>query len=304
VPDESQRSVADSVEGTESGDFRLADWGQLVVAALIFGSAFLWIALALRSIAPGTIAFGRALLGAAALALIPSARKAIARIDWRRLLFASLLGVAAPVLLFALGEERIASALAGMLVSAVPIFTAAIAAVATRSWPKRRRLLGLLVGLLGIVLLTAPDLASLSSEAVGVVMVLAAVLCYALATAFYAPLQQTYGATPVTLWLLVVSTVLLLPLGILGIPETSIELVPMVSLVVLGVVGTGLVWAMFVSLIGRVGAVRASIVGYLIPIFALLLGVAVLDERVTAIQVAGVTVALLGGYLISRGTNA
>ncbi len=90
-------------------------------AAAIFGSAFLWIALALRSIDPGTIAFGRVALGAGALSLVPAARSRIARIDWLRITVAAFFGMAAPALLFSLAEERITSALAGMLISGVPI---------------------------------------------------------------------------------------------------------------------------------------------------------------------------------------
>lgn len=303
MADGTQRSISGSVEGTDLGDFRANDWGQLIVAAGIFGSAFLWIALALRSINPGTIAFGRAALGAAALAVLPSARCWVARVDWRRLVLAALFGMAAPVLLFALAEERIPSAVAGMLVSAIPIFTAALAAVVTRSWPTRQRLTGLLVGLVGIVLLTAPDLGGSGAEAVGVVMVLGAVLSYAVASTLYAPLQQTYGSLPVTMWLLVISTVMLSPLGLIGLPQSTFEWLPVVSLLILGVIGTGAAWAMWIGLIGRVGAVRAAIAGYIIPIVALVLGVIVLDEQIELIQIAGVAVALSGGYLLSRGQH-
>lgn len=304
MADGAHRSISESVEGTELGDFRANDWGQLIVAAGIFGSAFLWIALALRTIDPGTIAFGRAALGAAALAVLPSARCTVARVDRRRLVLAALFGMAAPVLLFALAEERIPSALAGMLVSAIPIFTAALAAVVTRSWPTRQRLSGLVVGLVGIVLLTAPDLGGSGAEAVGVAMVLGAVLSYAVASTLYAPLQQTYGSLPVTMWLLVISTVMLSPLGLIGLPRSTFEWLPVISLLILGVAGTGVAWAMWVGLIGRVGAVRAAIAGYIIPVVALVLGVIVLDEQIEAIQIVGVAVALSGGYLLSRGQNA
>jgi drug/metabolite transporter (DMT)-like permease len=301
VADSEHRTVSESVEGTDLGDFRAFDWGQLILAAGIFGSAFLWIALALRSIDPGTIAFGRAALGAAALGVLPSARCAVARVDWPRLTLAAFFGMAAPVLLFALAEERISSALAGMLVSGVPIFTAVLAAVLTRSWPTRRRLVGLLIGFVGIMLLAAPDLGSSGAAAAGVMMVLGAVLSYAVASTLYAPLQQTYGSLRVTMWLLVVSTAMLSPLGLLGLRHSSVEWLPLVSLLILGVVGTGAAWAMWVALIGRVGAVRAAIAGYIIPIVALVLGVVVLDEQIEPVQVVGVVVALSGGYLLSRG---
>ena len=300
---DAHRSVSESVEGTSKDDFGLADWGQLGLAALIFGSAFLLIAIALRSIAPGTIAFGRVLLGAAALTMLPGARCAIKQDDWPRLALASLLGIATPVFLFALAEERIPSALAGMLVSAIPIFTATVAAIETRTWPARTRLAGLGVGFVGIILLTAPDLSSGGAQAVGVVMVLSAVLSYAVASTLYAPLQQRYGSLRVTLWLLVVGTVLLLPVGALGLSTTTFETPSVIALVVLGIVGTGAVWAMFVGLVGRVGAVRSSVAGYLVPIVALVLGVAFLDESVELVQGLGVLVALVGGYLVSRGSH-
>ena len=182
MAEKARRSISESVEGTDTGDFRLFDWGQLVLAASIFGSAFLWIALALRSIDPGAIAFGRVALGAAALAVLPKARRSVARVDRPRLIFAAFFGMAAPALLFALAEERIPSALAGMLISAVPIFAAALVAAATRTWPSRRRLTGLAVGFLGILLLTAPDLGGSEAEMTGVFMVLGAVLAYAVAS--------------------------------------------------------------------------------------------------------------------------
>ncbi len=298
-----QRRLADSVEGTSRGDFALVDWGQLVLSAAIFGSAFLWIALALRSISPETIAFGRVAMGAAALGMVPAARCRIVRGDWPRLVVASIVGIAAPVLLFGVAEQRISSALAGMLVSGIPLMTAIVAAVETRTFPRSQRLLGLVVGLVGMGLLAAPGLTAQGSEALGVVLVLVAVLCYAVATTLYAPLQQTYGSLRVTLWVLIVSSAVLLPIGMVGIGRSAVELLPVVALVVLGVVGTGMVWALFMGLIGRVGAVRSSIAGYLIPIFALVLGVLVLDESVSWLQVAGVAIALIGGFLLSRATH-
>ena len=223
MADRTHRSISESVEGTELGDFRASDWGQLVVASGIFESAFLWIALSLRSIDPGTIAFGRAALGAVALVSLSSARCSVARVDWPRLALAALFGMAAPVLLFALAEERIPSALAGMLVSGVPIFTAAVAAFVTRSVPTRQRFVGLVIGLVGIVLLAGPDLTGSGAEAVGVAMVVGAVLSYAVAATLYAPLQQTYGSLPTTMWLLVLSAAMLSPLGLPGPDEVIVR---------------------------------------------------------------------------------
>ena len=273
----------------------------MVLAAAIVGASFVWIAIALRSIDPGTIAFGRAALGAGALVVIPAARCAVRRLDWPRLVLASLFGMAVPALLFSFAEQRISSALTGMLVSAIPIMTAALAVVHTRVWPTMKRSVGLVVGSAGIVLLAAPTLNELGGEAIGIVMVLGAVLGYAIANTLFAPLERTYGSLGVTMWVLVLSTVMLLPLGVLGLRSSSFEFAPVSSLLFLGLLGTATVGYLFVGLVGRLGAVRASLIGYLIPVIALGLGVTVLDERVELIQLVGVGVTLLGGYIVSRG---
>jgi drug/metabolite transporter (DMT)-like permease len=301
VNDDSHRSISDAVEGTSHADFRPSDWGQLMVSAMIFGSSFLFVALALRSFDPGTVAFGKAVLGAGALALFPAARCAIRRSDWGRIVLASFLGMALPGLLFAVAQVRVPSALAGMLISAVPIFTAVVAAVETRTFPRRARLAGLLIGFAGIVLLGAPNLSGTGTEAVGVVLILISVLSYSVASTIYAPLQQTYGSMRVALWLTGAAAVWLAPFGLIGIPNSTFELTSFLALLVVGVIGGGLVWALYLGLLGRVGAVRASIAGYIVPVVALVLGVAILDERVEAIQIVGVAVALLGGYILSKG---
>ncbi len=298
---EERRSISDAVEGTSQADFRARDWGQLGLAAFIFGSSFLLITLSLRSFNSGTVACGKAALGTAALAIFPAARCSIRRTDWGRLVLASLLGMALPTILFTIAQERIPSALAGMLVSGTAIFTAAVAALETRTFPRGTRLVGLFVGFAGIVLLSAPELTRLDAEALGVVFVLAAVLGHSVATTIYAPLQQTYGSMSVALWLVTVSAVLLAPFGLFGLTDSTFELTSFVALLILGVIGTGLVWAIYLSVIGRVGAVRASVAGYIIPIVALVLGVLILSERVEIVQVVGVVVALAGGYVLSKG---
>lgn len=301
VNSDAHRSISAAVEGTSQTDFRPSDWGQLALSALIFGSSFLFVAVALRSFNPGTVAFGKAILGAGTLALFPAARCALRRSDWARLVLASLLGMALPGLLVAIAQERVPSALAGMLISAVPIFTAIVAAVETRTFPRNSRLVGLLVGFGGIVLLGVPNFSGTGTEALGVALILIGVLSYSVASTLYAPLQQTYGSMRVALWLTGAATVWLAPFGLLSIPSSTFELTSFLALLVVGVVGGGLVWALYLGLLGRVGAVRASIAGYFVPVVALVLGIVVLDERVEMIQIVGVAVALLGGYILSRG---
>jgi drug/metabolite transporter (DMT)-like permease len=300
--DTAPRSSA-AVEGTQSEGFRLLEWGHVGLTAVIFGSAFLWIALALRSLSPGVIGFSRVALGAGVLLLFSQARILPHRKDWTRIVIAGCLGQAAPALLFAMAEQRISSSLTGMLMSAIPIVTAVLAALVTRHLPTRTRIVGLSIGFIGIGLLSLPALRGAGAEVAGVAMVLLAVLGYSSASMIYAPLQQRYGALAVVMWTLAVASVVLLPFGIVGLKDSSFELLPVVALVILGVLGTGAARSLMVAAIGRLGSVRASIIAFLVPIVALVLGVIVLDETVAAVQVAGAAIAIMGGYLISRAKN-
>ncbi len=297
---EKRRSLAESVEGTSSAALRVTDWGQLGVSAMIFGSAFMWMAIALRSFEPGTIAFGRVVFGAAALALFPAARCRIGRPDWVRIVVAAVLGFAAPFWLILQAQERIPSAVAGMTVSILPVAAALVAAIETRRWPRPARVVGLVIGLTGAGLLAYPNLVGSEAQVIGIVFALGAILAYATASTIIAPLQQTYGALRVTMWLLIIASVVLLPLALPTFQGIDLEPAPLGALLVLGVIGTGLVWALYVGLVGRIGAVRAGIAGYFVPIVALTLGVVVLDESVELIQIAGVAVALASAYILGR----
>ncbi len=287
-------------EGSRREAYGALDWTLLGAISLIWGASFLFIAVGLRSLSPGVIASARVLLGLGALALFPAARRPIARGDRGRVIAIGVVSQAAPALLFALAEERIESAVAGMLVSATPILTALLMTALTRRLPGRLQALGLSIGFAGVVALTLPSITGAGDSALGVFYVVLAISGYAFANVLYPPLQQTYGALPVIMWALVAASVVLLPLGIAGLSESSWEWGPVLAIVVLGVLGTGIARAMHMTLIGRVGPNRGAIAGYSIPVIALALGVVFLDETVKVIQIAGVGLALSGSYLVTR----
>ena len=287
-------------EGSRREAYGIVDWSLLASISLIWGASFLFIALGLRSLAPGVIAAARVILGAAVLSLFARARRRIDPIDRSRVAAIAVAGQAAPALLFALAEERIDSALAGMLVSAVPIMTAVLVTAVTRKLPGRPQLAGLAVGFAGIMALTFPALTGEGGSALGVFFVLLAVAGYAFSNVLYPPLQQTYGAMPVIHTALLIASVILLPLGVVGWGGSQLEAGPVAAVLALGIFGTGFARVMHMTLVGRVGANRGTLAGYLIPVVALILGVVFLDETVEAIQIAGVALALGGSYLVSR----
>ncbi len=287
-------------EGTHREAYAPLDWTLLGSISLIWGASFLFIAVGLRSLEPGVIASARVSLGAGAVALFPAARRGIAPIDRSRVILIGIVSQAGPALLFALAEERIDSALAGMLVSATPILTALLMTAITRRLPGPAQRLGLMVGFGGVIALTLPSLTDAGGSALGIFYVVVAISGYAFANVLYPPLQQSYGALPAIMWGLIAASVLLLPLGLLGLSDSSFEWGPVLSILALGVVGTGLARAMHMTLIGRVGPNRGAIAGYSIPVIALILGVVFLDETVMAVQLGGVAMALAGSYMVSR----
>jgi len=287
-------------EGSHREAYAPLDWTLLGSISLIWGASFLFIAVGLRSLEPGVIALARVLLGAGALLVFPAARRMIAPVDRGRVVIIGIVSQGAPALLFALAEQRIESALAGMLVSATPILTALLMTAITRRLPGRTQRLGLVVGFAGVTALTLPSLAEAGGSALGIFYVVVAISGYAFANVLYPPLQQTYGSLPVIMWALVAASIVLLPLGLLGLPDSRFEWGPVLSILVLGVVGTGLARAMHMTLIGRVGPNRGAIAGYSIPVIALILGVVFLDESVKLVQLAGVAVVLVGSYLVTR----
>ncbi len=286
--------------GTTKASYNAADWFYLAATSLIWGASFLLIAEGLESLDPRVIAWVRLVLGAGILALMKRSRRRIDAADWPAIVIVGLASAGLPAILFAVAEQTVSSAVAGMLVSATPIATVIITVVVTRRFPSGPQRWGLLVGFGGVVLMTLPDLAGADAAPLGITLVIVAVFSYGLGNNMYPPLQQRYGAVAVMMWAQLAAAALLTPLGLSGLSSSRWELVPVAAVVVLGVFGTGLARAMHVALVGRVGPARGAIAGYTIPVIALLLGVLVRDESVAALQVAAVAVALAGAWLVSR----
>ncbi|MET0728184.1 MAG: DMT family transporter [Acidimicrobiales bacterium] len=283
-----------------SAAFTRSDWALFAAIAGIWGASFLLIAIGLESLQPGVVTLLRVGLGAASLWLLPGDRARIAPEDRGRLVAVSFLWVAIPFTLFPLAEQHINSAVTGLLNGATPMFTALFAALFFSRRTTGPQLLGVFVGFAGIVLISAPSLGEGSSEAVGVVLALLATLCYGIATNLVVPLQLRYGSRVVMGRMLALATLWTLPYGLFGISDSVVELGPLVAVSVLGLVGTGLAFVLMGTLVGRVGATRATFITYLVPVVALVLGVLFQDDHVAVPALVGVVLVLTGAVLASR----
>ncbi len=277
-----------------------ADWLLLAGPGLIWGASFLFIAEGLQALAPNGITFLRILIGFVTLALVPAARRAVPREAWRPIAWVGLLWMAFPLSMFPFAEQRISSALTGMLNGANPIFVVIVASFLARQRPSRKVLLGLVVGMSGAVLIALPGLDDGHSSVTGILLVLAALASYGVALNLARPLQQSYGGLPVIFRALGIALLLTAPLGLPDLLNAQWTLRAALSMFALGALGTALAQVMMAKAAGVFGASTASGTTFLIPVVALALGVIVRDESVSVVSVLGCAVCLAGAWLISR----
>jgi drug/metabolite transporter (DMT)-like permease len=295
-----RRPLLETGRGSRSEAFAARDWLLLASIALIWGSSFLFIDIGLEAFRPGVIALSRVVLGVAALALFPAARRPIGREDRWRVALLGLVWAGLPLILFPVAQQWIDSSVAGMLNGAVPLAGAAWAVVLLRRPLPRVHAVGLVIGFAGVLAISWPQLQGSRATTLGAGLVVLAVLCYGLAVNLAVPLQQRHGALPVLLRAQLTAALLLLPFGLWGLLGSRFAWGPALAMLPLGVLGTGLAFVLMTTLVGRVGGPRGAVATYFLPVVAIALGVLLLDERVAPAALAGTALVVGGAWLASR----
>jgi drug/metabolite transporter (DMT)-like permease len=294
------RRLLEAGRGSRTEAFGAQEWLLLSGIAVIWGSSFLFIDIGLEALRPGVIALARLGLGVAALALFPAARRPVDRQDLPQVVFLGLIWAGLPLILFPVAQQWIDSSVAGMLNGAVPLFGAAWAVVLLRRPLGRAQTLGLLVGFAGVVAISWPEVEGSRATTLGAGLVVLAVVCYGLAVNLAVPLQQRHGALPVLLRAQLAALLLLVPFGLWSLPGSRLAWGPVLAMLPLGLLGTGLAFVLMTTLVGRVGGPRGAVATYFIPVVAIALGVAFLDERVAPVALLGTALVLVGAWLTSR----
>lgn len=292
-----------AVPRSDRDAFAPLDWGLFSAVGIIWGASYLLIMVGLESLHPGLITWARVALGAGALVAIGAGRTRIEGSDRAKIIVLSIIWVGIPFTLFPLAEQHINSAVTGLLTGATPFFTGLIGAIWFSRSPGRLQKIATAVGFGGIALIAFSTSAGGGTAPLGVVMVLAATVCYGLAANLAGPLQHKYGAVPVMGRMLLWASLWTAPFGLFGLTRSAFEPGPVIAIAILGVLGTGFAFVFMATLIGRVGGTRASFITYLGPLVALGLGAAVLDERVTPLSLVGVGLVLVAAGLGSRAED-
>jgi drug/metabolite transporter (DMT)-like permease len=281
-----------------------ADWLLVATPGVIWGASFLFIAEGLRAIAPNGVSFIRIAIGFATLSFFPAARKPIDGSAWPGILALSVLWFAFPLSMFPFAEQRVSSALTGMLNATTPIFVTIVAAALARKVPSTRILVGLLTGIAGSVLIALPSFSEGKSSAFGIALIVVACMSYGFALNVARPLQVRYGALPVIWRALGCAVLMTAPLGVIEIPRAHWSLLPVLSLLALGAFGTSIANVILTVAAGRVGAIQASGATFLMPPVALLLGVWLRHEHVALLSIIGGAVCLAGAWMIRPRAQA
>lgn len=276
------------------------DWLLLVLPGVIWGASFLFIAEALNAVGPNGLTFVRLAIGFATLAFFPRAWQSVSWRDWRWIALLGVVWMAFPLSMFPHAEERVSSAVTGMLNGAGPLLVAIVTSSLDRRLPSRNVATGLIVGVIGAVLIALPAVHEGRSSAVGVLLILIALLSYAFALSIAQPLQHRYGALPVIWRAQAVALILTAPLGAPELLGAQWTRGPLLAILALGALGTGVAFVLMATAAGRVGPTRASATVFLIPGVALLLGVLVRGERVALVSVIGAAVCIAGAWLMRQ----
>lgn len=280
-------------------------WLLFALMSVIWGIPYLFIKVAVRDVDPATLVCARTLLGAAVLVPIAAARGEIRPLlaHWRPLVAYTVVEIGIPWLLLSTAETRLSSSLSGLLIAAVPLVGALLALVTgSRGTIGTVQVAGLLVGLGGVAALAGFDVGSAqlgSLAAVGVVVV-----CYA--TGPWIVSRHLAGAPRlgVVAASLALTAVAYLPAAAVELPARVPPANVIGSLVALGIVCTALAFPLFFDLIGEIGPVRATVITYVNPAVALLLGVTLLGEAFTAGTALGFVLILGGSFLATRPRRA
>jgi len=281
---------------------------QLLLVGVIWGASFMFIKVELDAgISPVHIALLRCVFGAAALYVILALtrdRLPRDRAFYGHLLVISTLMNAAPFLLFAYAETEVSSLLAGILNSLTPLITLLFSLVVLPDEPPTaEKVAGIAVGFAGVLVVLAPWEGLGGGSLIGALACIGAATCYGLGFPYLRRHLSGRPETGVAISAAQVSLgglLLLLFAPLAPLPGELPGLAAWLSILALGALGTGVAYVMNFNVVREAGAQTASMVTYLVPVFAVVFGVLLLGEAVSWHEPAGGAL-IIAGVALAQG---
>jgi len=283
---------------------------RLFLLAFIWGWSFLFIKVAGEGLTPTTVAWARIALGAAVLyAVLRSQGRQVPMdaISLRHYAVVALVGSVVPFTLLAWGEQHITSALTAVLNASTPLFTALFAAVGLRERLRPVQLAGLGLGIVGVAVAAGVGASDLEgSSLTGALAAIFAGAGYGLAFVYMRRHLVSYPPIVAATGQLATGAVLLFPVAAVTSMTGGVSPTPtrVASIVLLGVLGTGLAYVLNYRIIADIGATKASLVTYIIPVVAVIVGILALDEPFQTRLVAGGVLTVAGIAAVNRRPRA
>ena len=275
-----------------------------VLLGITWGMSFLFIKQGLEFLTPLGVAFGRCSLGALTLIIIAKLKGAELPKDpkiWGHLLVVALLLNVFPGILFALAETKVTSILAGIINAVTPLMTVlAILLIGRDEKPKRAQLIGLALGFIGVATVMGVWQGLGENPILYVGMLLLAVTCYGFSFPYSRRFVMPYKLepTPMATVQLICAAAVLLP-GYLydGIAKDEFKLIPVLSMLALGIFGSGVAYIWNFEIIRAAGSAIASSVTFVTPVVAVIAGIIFLGESVTWYEPVGALIVLFGAAI-------
>jgi drug/metabolite transporter (DMT)-like permease len=276
-------------------------WLLFIAMGVIWGIPYLLIKVAVADLHPTALVLFRTTIGALLLVPWAASRGALRPLlpHWRAILLYTFVEVALPWFLLADAERRLSSSLTGLLIAAVPSVGAVLLWFSgTGDRVDSRRVAGLALGFLGVAALVGLDVSFRDLGAVGEVFLVT--VGYAVGPMIIARKLNELPPVGVVAASLALTGLAYLPFGLLQLPAALPPAPVLLSVAILGVVCTALAFMLFFALIAEVGPARATVITYVNPAVALLLGVLILGEPFTIGAGVGFLLIVLGSYLATR----
>jgi drug/metabolite transporter (DMT)-like permease len=279
-------------------------WVLFLSLGVIWGIPYLLIKIAVEDFSPATLVFGRTVIAAAILVPVAAAKGYLRPLlpHWRPLLAYTVVEICIPWVLLGYAEQTLSSSLTGLLVAAVPLVGALLVWVTGHERVELRRVAGLLVGFAGVAVLVGFDVGAANLGAI--LAVAGVVVGYALGPLLLAKYLSHLPALGVVAASLGLTAVGYLPVGVAQWPAHPPAPEAWLAVLALAIICTAVAFLVFFALVAEVGPARTTVITYVNPVVAVVLGVLVLNEAFTATIALGFALILAGSVFATARDRA
>ena len=274
-----------------------------LICSIFWGSSYLFIKISLVSYQASDIAFIRIALGFVFVVFCFGKPVAVSKKTHLNLFLIAILWFSIPSYFYSKSLETLDSSLVGIINGTTPIIIAVISIIFFKETVNKKIFMYLLLGFIGITIINLSIKFENLHSSEGFLYATSAALGYSISVNLTKPLISKIESASVLFYTLGYATVINFILFAMNIKRLEIEILPSISLLLLGLICTGLAYYLYYELLNQIGIVKSTLIVYLIPVFSILLGVLILNESVSLTETLGISVVLFSSYLIMNEKN-